>query len=64
MITESQELAIDAQQDLYDADRYDAERGLPLADFECPHGHLPIDLRITCTCFPEIPAGQRLRVGL
>lgn len=29
----------------------EAGRGVPLADFECPHGHLPTDLTIECACF-------------
>lgn len=31
--------------------RREIEDGFPMADFECPHGHLPIDSRISCDCW-------------
>lgn len=32
------------------ADRDMAERGVPLADFECKHGFLPSSIKATCDC--------------
>ena len=28
------------------------EQHFPLADHECPHGHLPTDGNLTCECWP------------
>ena len=32
-------------------DRYPADMGMPLADFECSHGALGSDTNITCDCW-------------
>lgn len=48
------EHAIDVWLDGSEGDRWDAMRGEPLADFECPHGFLKRDLRITCWCYGPV----------
>lgn len=55
-----QELAMDLSYTDSDATRRCAEKGIPLADFECEHGRLSGDKTIACGCWPDEEVTMRL----